>query len=199
MDFSEKWGTDVNTAVKLALDDLKLTIDEVDVTVLEEPSRGFLVSDLSWHQSELKRKRILIKKEKKKPEPKNEEPKAKVEETRFEEKNPEKSQKFKSEKTDTTKNKKERAPKKTKKVQIPAEPVIERVPDAELTEIPSDHVAIKFLEEVTQNMGLDLQIKGKEGRDVLYIDIQGKESGTIIGKRGQTLDAIQYLSSLVVK
>ena len=41
MDFSEKWGTDVDTAVKLALADLKLTIDEVDVTVLEEPSRGF--------------------------------------------------------------------------------------------------------------------------------------------------------------
>ena len=40
-DFSEKWGTDVDTAVKLALDDLKLTIDDVDVTVLEEPSRGF--------------------------------------------------------------------------------------------------------------------------------------------------------------
>ena len=41
MDYSEKWGTDVETAVKLALDDLQLTIDEVDVTVLEEPSRGF--------------------------------------------------------------------------------------------------------------------------------------------------------------
>ena len=40
-DFSEKWGTDVETAVQLALDDLKLTIDDVDVTVLEEPSRGF--------------------------------------------------------------------------------------------------------------------------------------------------------------
>ena len=40
-DFSEKWGTDVDTAVRLALEDLNLTIDEVDVTVLEEPSRGF--------------------------------------------------------------------------------------------------------------------------------------------------------------
>lgn len=198
MDFSEKWGTDVNTAVKLALDDLKLTIDEVDVTVLEEPSRGFFGIGSKLALVRVEKKKNLVKKEEKKPEPKKEEPKAKVEETRFEEKNPEKSQKFKSEKTDTTKNKKERAPKKTKKVQIPVEPVIERVPDAELTEIPSDHVAIKFLEEVTQNMGLDLQIKGKEGRDVLYIDIQGKESGTIIGKRGQTLDAIQYLTSLVV-
>ena len=41
MDFSEKWGVDVEEAVKLALEDLQLTRDEVDVTVLEEPSRGF--------------------------------------------------------------------------------------------------------------------------------------------------------------
>ena len=31
-DFSEKWGTDVEAAVKLALDDLRLTIDEVAVS-----------------------------------------------------------------------------------------------------------------------------------------------------------------------
>ena len=47
-------------------------------------------------------------------------------------------------------------------------------------------------------MGLELDITAKEGKDVLYVDIQGKDSGTIIGKRGQTLDAIQYLTSLVV-
>ena len=41
MDYSEKWGRDVDEAVKLALEDLKVSIDEVDVTVLEEPSRGF--------------------------------------------------------------------------------------------------------------------------------------------------------------
>ena len=29
-------------------------------------------------------------------------------------------------------------------------------------------------------------------------DISGKDTGTIIGKRGQTLDAIQYLTSLVI-
>ena len=41
MDYSEKWGRDVDEAVRLALDDLKVSIDEVNVTVLEEPSRGF--------------------------------------------------------------------------------------------------------------------------------------------------------------
>ena len=58
LDYSEKWGTDVDTAVKLALDDLKLTIDEVDVTVLEEPSRGFFG---------IGSKLALVRVEKKKP------------------------------------------------------------------------------------------------------------------------------------
>ena len=39
---SEKWGVDVETAVSLALKDLKLERDEVEVEVLEESSSGFL-------------------------------------------------------------------------------------------------------------------------------------------------------------
>ena len=42
MDYSEKWGNSVDEAVALALKDLKLTIDEVDVEVLEEPTKGIL-------------------------------------------------------------------------------------------------------------------------------------------------------------
>ena len=41
MDYSEKWGVDVEEAVKLALIDLKVSREEVEVTVLEEPSKGF--------------------------------------------------------------------------------------------------------------------------------------------------------------
>ena len=47
-------------------------------------------------------------------------------------------------------------------------------------------------------MGLQLNITAKAGDESLYLDINGKDSGTVIGKRGQTLDAIQYLTSLVV-
>ena len=47
-------------------------------------------------------------------------------------------------------------------------------------------------------MNLELSIKAYAGEDSLYMDIMGKDSGTIIGKRGQTLDSIQYLTSLVV-
>ena len=41
-DYVEKWGDDVESAIELALKDLKLTRDEITYTVLEEPSKGFL-------------------------------------------------------------------------------------------------------------------------------------------------------------
>ena len=47
-------------------------------------------------------------------------------------------------------------------------------------------------------MGLSLAFDVKVGEDVVYIEMSGKDSGTVIGKRGQTLDAIQYLTSLVL-
>ena len=42
MDYVEKWGQDEEDAINLALADLKLTREEVDVIVLEESSKGFL-------------------------------------------------------------------------------------------------------------------------------------------------------------
>jgi len=61
-----------------------------------------------------------------------------------------------------------------------------------------DHIALEFLKEVTEQMGLVVEVSAKANEDSVLLNIQGKDSGTIIGKRGQTLDAIQYLTSLVV-
>lgn len=41
MDVTEKWGDSVEAAVKLALEELDATRDDVDVEVLEQPSKGF--------------------------------------------------------------------------------------------------------------------------------------------------------------
>ena len=191
MDSSVKCAKDVDSAVKLALEDLQLGIDEVDVTVLEEPSRGFfgIGQKLALVKVEKKKEAKEPPKETKKPEVKKE-------------KKPEKPQaaleeKPKVAKAETPKRKKERAPRRAEREMQDLEPVIEKIPEDELIDV-QDHAALKFLEEVTKEMGLDLDIKAKAGKETLYIDIQGKDSGTVIGKRGQTLDAIQYLTSLVV-
>lgn len=167
---SEKWGTDVKTAVDLALADLKLTIDEVDVTVLEEPSRGFFG---------IGSKLALVRVEKKKSAEKQPEEEPVVE--------------IKAEPV-----------KKEIKKEAKCEPSEEMVTEtnseviSDDMETTEDHIALSFLKEVTEQMGLDIDISAKANETSVFVDIHGKDSGTIIGKRGQTLDAIQYLTSLVV-
>lgn len=200
MDFSEKWGTDVDTAVKLALADLKLTIDEVDVTVLEEPSRGFFGIGSKLALVRVEKKKAPVKEAEATKQEKVEVKVEKADDVQNLEQHKKKPESTNSERTEAPKNKKEKSNRKHNKKERKMEdldPVIEQVPEEKLT-VCEDHVALKFLEEVTKEMGLTLDITAKTGEDSLYIDIQGKDSGTIIGKRGATLDAIQYLTSLVV-
>ncbi len=194
MDFSEKWGNDVEAAVKLALEDLNLTRDEVDVTVLEEPSRGFFGIGAKLAKVRVEKKKAPAKVVEPKVEQKQEKPaKAVKQEQTVEKAKPERERSPKKE----THNKKRKDKPSSKRDFENAEPVIAKEPEENLTPC-ENHVALTFLDEVTKEMGLELDITAKEGKDVLYVDIQGKDSGTIIGKRGQTLDAIQYLTSLVV-
>jgi len=55
-----------------------------------------------------------------------------------------------------------------------------------------------FLRSICDNMGIKAEIRMKEENDSLYIKLSGPKMGVIIGYRGETLDAIQYLVSLVV-
>lgn len=60
--------------------------------------------------------------------------------------------------------------------------------------------ARNFLKEVFDAMGLVvvIDIKYDEINNSMDIDLSGDEMGVLIGKRGQTLDSLQYLVSLVV-
>lgn len=55
-----------------------------------------------------------------------------------------------------------------------------------------------FLTEVFAKMGVSANLNVEETEEVLSIDIIGKNLGVLIGHRGETLDALQYLTSLVV-
>ena len=58
--------------------------------------------------------------------------------------------------------------------------------------------AKKFLESILDNMNIKAEIEINENKDVFNVNISGDDMGAIIGYRGETLDAIQYLLSLVV-
>jgi spoIIIJ-associated protein len=57
-----------------------------------------------------------------------------------------------------------------------------------------------FLNDIfaAMNMIVNVDIKFNEGDRNMDIDLSGEEMGVLIGKRGQTLDSLQYLVSLVV-
>ena len=57
-----------------------------------------------------------------------------------------------------------------------------------------------FLKEVFEamNMAVVIEVKYDEAEKTVDIDLSGDEMGVLIGKRGQTLDSLQYLVSLVV-
>ena len=58
----------------------------------------------------------------------------------------------------------------------------------------------KFLDEVfhAMNMVVTIDAKFDEEQNLLDVELSGDEMGVLIGKRGQTLDSLQYLISLVV-
>lgn len=61
-----------------------------------------------------------------------------------------------------------------------------------------EKIAVTFLQEMFQAMGMHVTIETKLKERQLAIELSGDEMGVLIGKRGQTLDSIQYLVSLVV-
>ena len=173
MDFTEKWGVDVEEAVEYALLDLKCSRDEVEVTVLEEPTKGFLG---------LGSKPAKVRVEKIKPvEPPKPE---KVKEKKVQEKKPQ---------TKKTHEKKSQESKENTVRNIALDDV-----DKDSLTVTEDHEALAFLKDITEKMGLQLNFSARTGEDLVYIEMDGQDSRTVIGKRGQTLDAIQYLTSLVV-
>ena len=86
-----------------------------------------------------------------------------------------------------------------KKEEVPEKK--EEVKPVEIDEnAPLEDRAKAFLNSVFQAMEMEVKIETKydEAEDLLDIELSGKEMGVLIGKRGQTLDALQYLTKLAV-
>lgn len=196
LDVVEKWGDSVDQAVDLALRDMKLSREDVEVEVLEEPSRGFL----GIVGQKLARVKVTRKGAEKEEEPVKEE------------KSFEPVMKSAPEEVSVKEEKTERRWKKNNNKK-PLSELIDTeeslTPEASLEELdfhkqmkelpPCDeHPALTFLGDVIKDMGLDLKMDAKADESNIYIELSGEDCGTIIGRRGQTLDAIQYLTSLVV-
>jgi spoIIIJ-associated protein len=56
----------------------------------------------------------------------------------------------------------------------------------------------ELLEEVADGLGLDVDVDVQEGDGVLRGALRGEDVGLFIGRRGQTIDAVQHLAQRIV-
>ena len=89
-----------------------------------------------------------------------------------------------------------KAPKAPKEAKEPAEPK-EIVPAEQADRETAAGRAQEFLQELTQFMGVNVSVAvatDEEGN--VRVNMDGDTLGILIGRRGETLDALQYLTSL---
>lgn len=206
---SEKWGVDVDTAVNLALKDLKLTRDEVEIEVLEESSSGFLGIG-----SKLARVRVTAKEDKNSNVkekatfddidailaslPENsaqtlpDEVRAEYDKFEAEEREDARAR----EKANAKSRRKDRDNRKSRKYSLSVEDTM--LYEVKKLDPVEGHPVEQFLRDIADKMGVDLEFSVKAGEELVFVEITGKDTGTIIGKRGATLDAVQCLASYVV-
>ncbi len=72
------------------------------------------------------------------------------------------------------------------------------VPDSEEDDTPDAARLRAFLSRVLDELGLVGEIHIREGEEDLSAEITGEDMGILIGRRGQTIDAVEYLASIAV-
>ena len=204
MQFSAKTK---NEAITKACIELGVTSDQLDIQVISEGSSGFFgigskpaiikARKVEDHSEEKELEEIVasVKLDAFKDEPKPEQKKS----------SPKPAPKAPA----RTSNKPEAKPEAGRE-EKPAKPVREKpVRVSKPIEIITDPAEIKeieerasvFLHDVFASMDLgEVQITSKYNTTdgCLEVDFEGQDMGILIGKRGQTLDSLQYLTSLVV-
>ena len=178
----------VDDAITEALIQLGVTSDRLEYEVIEKGSAGFL--GIGMKQAVIEARRKPEPKEEKIEEPVVEEP-VRVEPKKVEAVQPQKAaaekkadepQKDAFEKA-VEKEVKEEVKKETKLVEVQPQ-TIKAVED--------------FLKNTMKAMDMEVELKTEIDQDgALCVDMSGEHMGILIGKRGQTLDSLQYLANRV--
>lgn len=178
----------VDDAITEALIQLGVTSDRLEYEVIEKGSAGFL--GIGMKQAVIEARRKPEPKEEKVEEPVVEEP-VRVEPKKVEAVQPQKAavekkadepQKDAFEKA-VEKEVKEEVKKETKLVEVQPQ-TIKAVED--------------FLKNTMKAMDMEVELKTEIDQDgALCVDMSGEHMGILIGKRGQTLDSLQYLANRV--
>lgn len=201
-------------AITKACIELGVSSDQLEIQVISEGSNGFFGIGSKPAVIKVRKIELVSEEEEMKEIVETVKLDSFKEETPVEEKKPEPVKPVKKEtKEPKAVSEKPRQPKPVKekvvKEKQPREPKEIKEKPAKPVEIITDPEEIKevenrariFLSEVFASMNLgEVEITSKYNTTdgSLEVDFEGEDMGILIGKRGQTLDSLQYLTSLVV-
>lgn len=175
MNYVIKVAKTVDEAVSAALIELNITRDEAKIEVIEEASKGFLgligTKDATVKVSKVTdTKDILAEIFNEEPESEKSQEKAQVMSDKFE--NNSKDSAF--------------------GVQIES--------DEDLDNRSIEDITEEFMKKLMNTLDIEYSLKIERDKNILNVEILGNEQelGIVIGKRGVTLDAIQYILSLII-
>ena len=172
MDYIEVKAKTIDDAITDALVQLGVTSDQLDYEVIEKGSAGIL--GLGRKDAVIKaRKKVAVPEKKEKP---------------------------------VVEKKKEDSTSKKESTPVVKEETVENSEKAQAkAPVTIDYSALEasakdFLTQVFAAMQLEVEIitKVDEDNKVIDVEFKGPEMGMLIGKRGQTLDSLQYLTNLAV-
>lgn len=156
----EKTAKTINMAIDEALKELNTTIDKIEYTVLQQPTKGFLGFGS-------KPAKILVKLQ-------------------------EQQEEYIIQQNDIIENSKSSVENKTS---IEEENQLYKKPPNK----DAEKIAEEFLSNIFKKMNISIDIDtSRDDKNHLLINLKGEDLGIIIGKRGQTLDSLQYLTNLIV-
>ena len=219
----EEYITVTAKTVKVAILEASLKLetfrDNIEYEVIEEGSTGFL--GFGSKKAVIKARKKVAVEDILKEAVKEEKP-AKKEKREFKKEKKE----FKDNKKEFKKEQKEKVERKEvqqekKEQEKPEIPEVNEVPVAEVAEPVQEEVtevkkernlipltaeekedakekAVKFLKDVFASIEMEVEVHAEFEDEVLNVEMSGEDMGVLIGKRGQTLDSLQYLTSLVV-
>ena len=235
----------VEEAIEKGLQEMGLSIGDVEVQVVEEGSKGLFglfgsrpakvrltakednedpLSDLITAEEPVREeKKAPVRKEvrpaeekqpERKPAPENKpepEQKAAESEVKTEEADQPSEKRPAPVRREAKKSRKPAAPRQEKEAEETAESAepaaAARMEKPEVHMIPADQLdpesaagrACAFLKEMTRLMGVEVTVEmGTDDEGNVYGYMNGDTLGILIGRRGETLDALQYLTSLKV-
>lgn len=203
-------------AISSGLEQLGLSISDVTVDVLEEGSKGLFglfgsrpakirltvkEEEGSSEVHDLFNGMLEEKTEKKEKAPQAEKPAAKPEKKEKAPKAEKKAEEKPAEKEEAPKAEKPARKPKEKKKPVEEKPVEKKeiVPAEQADRATPAGKAQEFLQELTKLMNVPVSVAvstDEEGN--VHVNMEGDTLGILIGRRGETLDALQYLTSLQV-